>query len=137
MEKEKGNVISLIDRIDMNADINNMKNFIEETPPKESRYCPHSGVIVSEFERTLTCRVCGAKLDPFDYLLSLAKKETRLDWELRTLRGEIKQHREGLENLKREEVNCRARIRTAQFRLNDINTALNSSGAQLLKEKGH
>jgi len=134
---DENKVITFNGRFDPNADINEMKNFVEGEPPKEARYCPHSNVLVSEYDRSVTCRLCGAKLDPFGYLLSLAKKETRLDWDLRSLRTEIKSHREGLENLKREETNTRARIKTAKFRLNDINIELNQAGDKLLKEKGH
>ncbi|MDP8624901.1 MULTISPECIES: hypothetical protein [Serratia] len=82
-----------------------------------------------------TCRQCGAVIDAFDHLLSLAKGETKLDWELRVLRGEIKQHREGLEKLKREEVNCKGRIKTAQFRLADVNRALVEAGDKLVAQK--
>ncbi len=92
--------------------------------PDSARYCPHTNILVSEYERSISCRLCGASLDTFDYVLSLAKRETRLDWDLRRLRSEIKRRAEGLDNLKREEINTRARIKTAQFKLHDISLAL-------------
>lgn len=131
------NVIDIWINKNPNADINEMKNFVEAEKPAESRYCPHTNILVSEFDRAISCRLCRAKLDPFDYLLSLAKKETRLDWELRGLRAQIQTHRENLERLKKEEVNTRGRIRNAQFKLNDIHLALEDSGVTLLKKKGH
>jgi len=131
------NVIDIWIHKDPNADINEMKNFVEADKPESARRCPHSNVLVSEFERSISCRVCHAALDPFDYLLSLAKKETRLDWELRALRGEIKIRRDNLANLKREEVNTRGRIRNAQFKLNDIQLAIDEASDTLIKKKGH
>lgn len=127
-------VLAFTKRFDENADIKDMRNFVE-VDEHLSRRCHHDAVEVSEHERKVTCRKCGAVVDAFDYLLSLAKGETKLDWELRLLRGEIKQHREGLEKLKREEVNCRARIKTSQFRLNDINLALVAAGDKLVAKK--
>lgn len=128
-------VLAFTKRFDENADIKEMRNFVEEDE-RLSRCCTHQAVSVSEHERKVTCRQCGAVLDAFDYLLALAKGETKLDWELRVLRGEIKQHREGLEKLKREEVNCKGRIKTAQFRYNDVNTALLEAGDKLVELKG-
>ena len=136
-ENEPDNVVSLLDRIDPNADIDSMKNFIQKPVPDNVKYCQHLGVIVDEFERNVTCRRCGKALDPFDYLLSVAKKETRVDWDLRQLREEIKRHRSVLESMQREEVNCRGRIRNAQFKLMDINNEISQLADQLLKEKGH
>ena len=73
-------------RFDENADIKEMRNFVEEDE-RLSRRCFHGAVSVSEHERKVTCRQCGAVIDAFDHLLSLAKGETKLDWELRVLRG--------------------------------------------------
>jgi thiamine pyrophosphate-dependent acetolactate synthase large subunit-like protein len=116
------NVLVFTKRFDANSDIKEMRNFIEDDKPKQ--HCSHTNIRVSEFERKVTCRHCGTALEALDYLLSIAKGETKLDWELRMLRSEIKDHREGLEKLKREEVNCRARIKTAQFRLNELNIGI-------------
>ncbi|WP_129544396.1 hypothetical protein [Serratia sp. 1D1416] len=127
-------VLAFTKRFDENADIKEMRNFVEEDE-RLSRRCAHGAVSVSEHERKVTCRQCGAVIDSFDYLLALAKGETKLDWELRVLRGEIKQHREGLEKLKREEVNCKGRIKTAQFRLADVNRELVEAGDKLVSKK--
>ncbi|WP_205298837.1 MULTISPECIES: hypothetical protein [Pantoea] len=137
MTSDSDNVISLWDRSDPNADINEMKNFVEEERRETARYCPHTNILVSEYERSISCRLCGAALDTFDYVLSIAKRETRLDWDLRHLRSEIKRRTESLENLKREEVNTRARIKTAQFKLHDVSLALEEAGEKLLKVKNH
>jgi len=132
----ENNVVSIWERSDPNADINEMKNFVEAEPPPEARDCTHPSILVNEYHRSITCRHCHATLEPFEYLLRLAKKETRIDWDLRALRAEIKRRREGLDNLKREETNTRARIKTASFRLNDINVAINAASDSLLELKG-
>jgi len=137
MSNNDDNVVSIKRHVDPNADINEMKNFVEDEQPQAMRSCLHNNVLVSEFNRSIHCRHCGATLDAFDYLLSIAKKETRLDWDLRRIRNEIERRREGLENLKREEVNTRARIKNAQFKLHDVNIALEQASEHLIKEKGH
>ncbi|NKI74190.1 hypothetical protein Dpoa2040_001428 [Dickeya sp. CFBP 2040] len=124
------NVLQFTKRFDDNADIKEMRNFVE-APKPEGRTCRHERVVVSEHERSVKCRLCSAVLDPFDYLLALAKKETRLDWELTGLRHEIRSHREGLEKLKREEANCKGRLRNAQNRLSDINGQIHAANQEL------
>ncbi|AHG22177.1 hypothetical protein Z042_23105 [Chania multitudinisentens RB-25] len=125
-EGQIDNILAFTKRFDSNADIREMRNFVEDKP-KDGRRCRHDKVLVSEHERKVTCRVCGAVLEAFDHLLALAKGETKIEWELKTLRMEITAHREGLEKLKREEVNTRARIKTAQFKLNDLNMAIDAA----------
>ncbi|HFI5333997.1 TPA: hypothetical protein ACGQS5_001656 [Serratia liquefaciens] len=105
-----------------------MRNLVEEEKPKNLPYrCTHMQLLVDDHHRMLTCRRCGAVVDAFDWINAVTKGETKLDWELRVLRGEIKQHREGLEKLKKEEVNTRARIRNAQFKLNDVQMELSAA----------
>ncbi|EFW0360959.1 hypothetical protein F9S92_22380, partial [Shigella flexneri] len=31
-------------------------------------------------ERQVRCKICGAVVEPFDWMLSVAKRETRLKW---------------------------------------------------------
>jgi len=137
MFSDEDNVIDIRDKRDPNSDIQDRLNFIEEPLPPDAKRCLHSKTIVNEYDRTLICRLCGATLDPFDYLLSIAKNETRLDWNLRTIRSEIRDHREGLEKLNREEQNTRGRIKNALFKLADVNQALLDAGEALIKVKGY
>ncbi|MEQ9948123.1 hypothetical protein [Pectobacterium aroidearum] len=127
---DSDNVLQFTKRFDDNADIKEMRNFVE-APKPEGRTCRHERVVVSEHERSVKCRLCSAVLDPFDHMLALAKKETRIEWELTGLRSEIKSHREGLETLKREEANCKGRMRNAQNRLNDINGQIRAANQEL------
>ncbi|WP_312836660.1 hypothetical protein [Pantoea sp.] len=132
---DSDNVLAFTKRFDSNADIREMRN-VTEAPKPAFQHCFHNKVETDEHRRVINCRLCGKVIDPFDWVLSIANKETKLDWELTGLRGEIKQHREGLEKLRREETNCRARIKTSQFRLNDVNMALLEAGDRLVKVKG-
>ncbi len=119
------NVLAFTKRFDSNSDIRGMRNFVREPKPANlPRHCSHMGISVDDHLRMLTCRRCGAVVDAFDWISKVTDGEDKVDWELKSLRQEIKDHREGLEKLKREEVNCRARIKTAQFKLNDINMAI-------------
>ncbi|MGC6654173.1 hypothetical protein [Pantoea sp. EEL5] len=119
---ESDNVLAFTKRFDGNSDIKEMRNLVEAEKPKDAPYrCQHANVLVDAHYRSLTCRHCGAVVDPFDWINERAKGESKVDWELKSLRQEIKDHRDGLEKLKREETNCRARIKTAQFKLNDLN----------------
>ncbi|MGM3172483.1 hypothetical protein [Dickeya lacustris] len=127
---DSDNVLQFTRRFDDNADIKEMRNFVE-APKPEGLTCRHERVVVSEHERSVACRLCGAVLEPFDHLLALAKKETRIEWELTGLRHEIKSHREGLEKLKREEANCKGRLRNAQNRLSDINGQIHAANQEL------
>lgn len=124
-DNEIDNVLAFTKRFDSNADIRAQLNVIKTKPP-ETVHCMHKGLYVNEHERIVKCQRCGKVIDPFDWLLGQARKEFNIDFELRGLRQEIKDHREGLEKLKREEVNTRARIKTATFKLHDIQMKLHA-----------
>ncbi|MBK5072552.1 hypothetical protein I2492_05955 [Budviciaceae bacterium CWB-B4] len=109
------NVLAFTKRFNENADIKEMLNVSKAK--KGEVYCHHELIEINEHQRSVTCRRCKAVVDPFDWINSVAKKEANIAWELTSLRREIKSHREGLEKLKREETNCKARIRTAKAKL--------------------
>lgn len=119
------NVLEFTKRFDANSDIKEMRNFVREPKPENApRLCHHMKILVDDHHRMLTCRTCGAVVDAFDWISKVTEGEDKVDWELKGLRQEIADHRLGLERLKREELNCRARIKTAQFKLNDTNTEI-------------
>ncbi|EKN4700375.1 hypothetical protein ABF231_003371 [Yersinia ruckeri] len=131
-DDQSDNVLAFTKRFNENADIKEMLNFVKAEPAQsQDRRCTHSKILVDDHLRQLTCRLCGAVVEAFDWINSVTKNETKVDWELKGLRGEIKQHREGLEKLKREEVNCRARIKNAAFKLNDINLQISKAESDL------
>jgi len=119
------NVLAFTKRFEANSDIKEKLNLVKADKPKDAPYrCDHVNILVDDFLRQLTCRRCGAVVDAFDWINARASGEAKIEWELKSLRQEIKDHREGLEKVKREEVNCRARIKTAQFRLNELNIGI-------------
>ncbi|EFG4269677.1 hypothetical protein BMU74_005109, partial [Escherichia coli] len=67
-------------------DPRNQVNFLYE--PSERPYCHHASVRVDEKERQVRCKICGAVVEPFDWMLSVAKRETRLADDVRLLRQE-------------------------------------------------
>ncbi|CTT77473.1 putative bacteriophage protein [Escherichia coli] len=64
-------------------DPRNQVNFLYE--PSERPYCHHASVRVDEKERQVRCKICGAVVEPFDWMLSVAKRETRLADDVRIL----------------------------------------------------
>ncbi|MDD0416737.1 hypothetical protein PSZ83_24140, partial [Shigella sonnei] len=49
-------------------DPRNQVNFLYE--PSERPYCHHASVRVDEKERQVRCKICGAVVEPFDWMLS-------------------------------------------------------------------
>jgi hypothetical protein len=75
--------------------------------------CQHGHISVDEDLRIATCSDCGERLDPVWVLLQWARHWSRLADSCRYLGDEIERRTKVLEDLKREERNCRARIRRA------------------------
>ncbi|EEZ8845461.1 ead/Ea22-like family protein (plasmid) [Escherichia coli] len=90
-------------------DPRNQVNFLYE--PSERPYCHHASVRVDEKERQVRCKICGAVVEPFDWMLSVAKRETRLADDVRILRQEERERRRNIEKLIQIERNVKARIR--------------------------
>lgn len=115
------NVLAFTKRFESNADIKEMLNLVKADKPEHAPYrCGHVNVLVDERLRQLTCRRCGAVVDAFDWINARAEGEQKIEWELKSLRREVVEHREGLENLKREELNTRNRIKNAEGKLAKI-----------------
>lgn len=115
------NVLAFTKRFDSNADIKEKLNLVKADKPEHAPYrCDHVNVLVDDHLRQLTCRRCGAVVDAFDWINARAEGEQKIEWELKSLRREVVEHREGLENLKREELNTRNRIKNAEAKLSKI-----------------
>lgn len=83
---------------------------VHRTPHPD--FCYHRPVEVDENKRVVTCKLCGAVLDPIEVLLRLARGEERMlatTEKLRAMRAQI-------EVLKAEEVRVKARLRRATAR---------------------
>lgn len=115
------NVLAFTKRFDSNADIKEKLNLVKADKPEHAPFrCGHVNVLVDAHLRQLTCRRCGAVVDAFDWINARAEGEQKIEWELKSLRREVVEHREGLENLKREELNTRNRIKNAEAKLAKI-----------------
>ncbi|HBR2022932.1 TPA: hypothetical protein L9M76_000622 [Klebsiella variicola] len=108
-ESELSNIVAFPTKEDEPRD---MTNFLYEQ--SERPLCRHPAVSVNEKERQVRCRTCGAAVDPFDWMLSLAKKETQLADNVKALRKEEKERRKNIEKLIQIERNAKARIRRAK-----------------------
>lgn len=107
-EDELSNIISFPTKQDDPRDV---ANFLYEKADRP--FCHHSLVTVGEKERVVRCRTCGAVVEPFDWMLSVAKKETQLADNVKALRQEERQRRQNIEKLIQIERNAKARIRKA------------------------
>ena len=107
-EDESGNIVLFPVKED---DPRNQVNFLYE--PSERPYCHHASVRVDEKERQVRCKICGAVVEPFDWMLSVAKRETRLADDVKQLRQEERERRKNIEKLIQIERNVKARIRRA------------------------
>ncbi|TNP85899.1 hypothetical protein FIC03_23270 [Escherichia coli] len=107
-EDESGNIVLFPVKED---DPRNQVNFLYK--PSEKPYCHHASVRVDEKERQVRCKICGAVVEPFDWMLSVAKRETRLADDVKQLRQEERERRKNIEKLIQIERNVKARIRRA------------------------
>ncbi|WP_063103430.1 hypothetical protein [Escherichia coli] len=107
-EDESGNIVLFPVKED---DPRDKVNFLYG--PSERPYCHHASVRVDEKERQVRCKICGAVVEPFDWMLSMAKRETRLANDVRLLRQEEQERRKNIEKLIQIERNVKARIRRA------------------------
>lgn len=89
------------------------KSDLQFLPEGEKVRCFHPSVWVNEAERQIRCRRCDSVLDPFDYLLSMARREVQLADTVTHLRLEERQRRQNIEKLIQIERNAKSRIRRA------------------------
>lgn len=103
-EKELANVVMFPSKKEEPKDI---AGYIYE----RGEYCHHPSIYVNEHDRQCRCQKCGAVIEPFDYLLDLAKKRTRMAGDVAALRNEERYRRENIKKLIQIEKNAKARIR--------------------------
>lgn len=78
-------------------------------PIKEPlRYCSHRRVQVDEHQRELTCQECEAVLDPFEFILSVAREERMHFWNKKEVQDSIKQLSEERERLQKDVNNLKS-----------------------------
>lgn len=92
--------------------------FGSQTEVTRSGFCQHWQMEIDEGKRTLTCKTCGALLDPFDVHLQYARRER--SW--RYWDGQRKEAEQRVEELKAEEKRIKARMANASRK--DANAAV-------------
>lgn len=83
---------------------------------KSGAPCRHGALTITERQRRIECKSCGAVVDPFSVVLGYAREERmwrHWDAEARKLRGEIA-------GLKAEEKRVKARLRRARGKVHPI-----------------
>jgi hypothetical protein len=96
--------------------VDNDSNIVKFDPDRaplrirSTKYCRHKHIIVCEKSRTLECDVCGATIDPFDFMLKWAREDRSLEYRMKQLHDELKRLGEKLGKLKRMEKNAKARL---------------------------
>jgi len=74
--------------------------------------CRHGGQILYDpTMRTIECEACGAVLDAFDWIVHLAREESRILANYRSARAEWHRLEKANEELSRRERNAKARVR--------------------------
>ena len=104
-----------------NAPIIELKPYLDgkspfDNPPlliTQARPCSCSGAYIDPKTRELTCRKCGERLDPVEFILQIAHRDRHLLYAWDRARKDLAALTEKVESLKREEENLRARIRRA------------------------
>ena len=87
--------------------------------PHKSYSCKHMNCDVDEHLRTVTCKHCGKNIDPFDWILTVAKAEKMAYISALSVDAETKRRRKAIEEMKRVETNYKSRIKNAKNKLND------------------
>jgi hypothetical protein len=92
----------------------------EITPKRsEKHFCSHLKVFVVEHSRCLECQLCGATIDPFDFLWKWANRRLNFHQTQQALKDESKALRVEIEDLKRQERNIKSRIKRAKAKIDD------------------
>ena len=78
---------------------------------RHGKYCDHRPVELDTERRGVTCKDCGASLDPFDTLLRYAREHERVARDLKDTSTDAKGAHARLELLERLERNAKGRLR--------------------------
>jgi uncharacterized Zn finger protein (UPF0148 family) len=78
------------------------------------KHCNHPSLSVDEKQRQISCDICGAVVDAFDYMSKLAKEQDRFRLNRKALHDEILRLSKQVDGLKREEKNAKNRLATLE-----------------------
>lgn len=77
-----------------------------------SRYCRHLYKVIEPNQRLVLCKDCKASLDLFECLHEIARERDNMIFRRRELRRQIAELEARLADMKRNEANTRARLKT-------------------------
>jgi len=97
----------------ISIDFRNAKPSITVSEGRD-RYCRHGAVQLEKQTRLVTCKWCGAALDPFDVLMGEARRQTNHWHNGNHLAREETRLREQLEDVKRKLRNAKAALKRAK-----------------------
>jgi hypothetical protein len=87
----------------------------DESPAELSKYagsaCRHNRVWLDIDYRTVSCKRCGAVVDPYDHLLKLAAEWSNFAGWVRRAKYDRRELKAELEELKRQRRNLRAQVK--------------------------
>lgn len=83
---------------------------VKPEPAKTVFRCHHLPCTVDPHTRTVTCRDCGATVDPFDWMLAWAKKEEAELLAVKGLREERRKLDAEVRDLKRQRANAKSSL---------------------------
>ncbi|HYE35479.1 hypothetical protein [Methylocaldum sp.] len=69
---------------------------------KRALSCAHWQLVIDERSRTLACKDCGSIIEPFNWLLNVARRADSFDTQHRALRVEIERAKKTLDAVHRE-----------------------------------
>jgi hypothetical protein len=84
---------------------------------KRGKYCSHLSVLVNGEQRVVTCRACGADLDPIAVVLSFAHEWERYEASINVQKSEAERRLVSLEEVKRQERNAKSRLARLRKRI--------------------
>lgn len=122
MDDNRDNVIHLV--LPKSEEEKLLNVVVADKKSTVQKYCKHNQTQISEANRTLICRQCGAMLDPFEVILDRARNGENIVLEIKSLYAKRDELRESVANLEREEKNAKSRLRSARtsilFAENDL-----------------
>lgn len=96
------------------------------------KFCVHGQTTIVIEQRVVTCDSCGAALDPFAVLASIARNRDAAAATIRHHRNEINRLQLRLDELKREERNVKARTRRYAKELAEPTPALEPESGNVI-----
>lgn len=90
---------------------------------RKPRECPHTKVTLYEADRLLECRDCESPVDPMTFILQIAHQQRRFvhtKAQAVSAQKDLERTTANLVRLKRDEANCRARLKRLKIKLGPV-----------------